>query len=424
MWDSLKQFWHDLTKKDAEKDSQKQTSNRIVTHEDLDFVADSKAAMLLDNPRFTGLILYTILSFLFVALVWASFAEVSELTRADGKVVPSSQVQVIQSLEGGILEEIFVTEGEIVDKTQTLLRIDETQAVAAYKRDYATYLGLISKISRLKSELAGHEDIVFPEILHNHTAIMEREENLFEANKELFASNIQALQDSYKLISRELEITRPLVKKGVMSELELLQLERNANDIKGQLDEKDDLYKQSLFQELENAEVQLSSLQETLLGLEDRMIRTTIRSPVRGIIHTVNITTTGGVIKPGMDILEIVPLEDKLVVEAKVRPADIAFIHPEQAAVVKFSAYDFAIYGGLAAKVTHISPDTVADEEGNSFYEVKLETERNYLGESANPLRIIPGMQVTVDIVTGHKTVLDYLLKPILRAKEKALRER
>jgi adhesin transport system membrane fusion protein len=374
--------------------------------------------------------------------------------------------QVIQNLEGGILTEIMVEEGEIVEKEQPLLRLDDIRFSSSYRESRSRYLTLLARAARLSAE-AGDQALKIPEaVLEEEPKLAENELALFnsratelqsslsilnqqvtQTRQELteLNSNNKKLARSYALVRQELAMSQPLAEEGAISEVEILRLKRSVNDLKGELETSrlaiprlqaayeevkskiDDLkisFRTQARTELNETEAELSATGETLLSQEDRVNRTLVRSPVRGTVKQVMVTTIGGVIQPGMDLVEIVPLEGNLLVEAHVRPADIAFLRPDQNVQVKLTAYDYAIYGGLPAKLEHISADTITDENGDSFYLIKVRTERSYLGTVENPLKIIPGMTAAVDILTGEKSVLDYLLKPVLRARERALRER
>lgn len=396
---------------------------------DTEFISDSKKAVLTEKSPYSNFILYGVGIFLVLALIWASLAEVDEVTRADGKVIPSSQIQVIQNLEGGILSEINVREGDQVAKDEVLLKIDDTRFSADYKENQKKYYSLLASIARLKAESRGLDTIEFPEeVKREGQDMIASELKLFNQHKEQMEATLKTLKQSYQLALEEMEITKPLVKEGLMSKLELLRLKREVNEVEGNiLQEKED-FQSTAQNELTEKQTELAALTEALKAMQDRMVRTTVRSPVRGTVKKINIATRGGVIQPGMDILEIVPAEDTLLIEAKVKPSDIGFIHPEQEALVKVTAYDFSIYGGLDGIVEYISADTIKDEENlnddESYYKILVRTKKNYLSKDNKKLNIIPGMPVTVDILTGKKSVLDYILKPFLKAKSEALRER
>jgi adhesin transport system membrane fusion protein len=434
--------------------------------DDAPFMTDTNAAVLIGASRTSHFILLGTAAFFLIALIWAAFAELDEVTRGEGKVIPSNKMQVIQNLEGGIVSEILVEEGEIVEKGQPLLRLDDIRFSSSYRESRSKYLSLLAKAARLEAE-AGNQPLQMPDSLREEdNDLVDNELALYESRKAELESNLSILKQqesqtkqemaelearknklarSYALVREELAMSEPLAKEGAISDVEILRLKRSVNDLRGEMDAArlaiprlqaaheevrnkiKDLgisFRTEARAELNDVEVELSAVKESLKSQEDRVSRTLVRSPVKGAVNQIMVTTIGGVIQPGMDLMEIVPLEGTLLVEAHVRPADIAFLRPDQNAKVKLTAYDYAIYGGLEAKLEHISADTITDEDGESYYLIRVRTERSFLGSEENPLEIIPGMTATVDILTGEKTVLDYLLKPVLRARERALRER
>ncbi|MCW5589432.1 MAG: HlyD family type I secretion periplasmic adaptor subunit [Legionellales bacterium] len=364
-------------------------------------------------------------AFLIIFLIWAHFAIIDEVTHAEGKVIPPSELKVIQNLEGGILSSIDVRAGEEVKKGDVLLRIDDTRFSASYREQRSQYLALQAQVARLIAETKGQTEITFPTELNEYPQLIQREINLFHSRQKALNESIEVLQRSYKLAKSELDMTEPLVKQGVMSKIELLRLQRQVNEVKGQINEKIDKFKEQAHTELTKQQSALESLQETLKSEQDRVERTVMRSPVDGIVNKIYINTIGGVIRPGMDIMEIVPNEQHVIVEARVKPQDRAFITIGQPAKVKLTAYDFSIYGGVEGVVSHISADTIKDEQNKeNYYEVLVKTDKNYLGTKEHPLPIRVGMVANVDILTGRKSILSYLLKPLLKAKQNALTER
>ena len=437
-----------------------------ISRDDSLFMTDSNAAIIIGASPSSHLILIFTIVFFVVALIWAAYAKLDEVTRGEGKVIPSTRIQVIQNLEGGILSEILVKEGDLVEQGQPILRLDDIRFSSSYRETRAKYLTLLARSSRFYAE-ANNEAIEIPEIVWKENAqLAENEIALFNSRASALKANIDILnqqelqtkqelaehkaqQDklarSYALVKQELDMSAPLEAEGAISEVEILRLKRSVNDLHGELEATrlavprlrsayeeikskiaDSVigFRTEARTRLNEIQAELSSIEETLRGQEDRVNRTLITSPVKGTVKQILVTTIGGVVKPGMDLVEIVPFEGNLLVEAHVRPSDIAFLRPDQKAQVKLTAYDYAIYGGLPAKLEHISADTITDENGESFYLIKVRTERNYLGNERNPLKIIPGMTAVVDILTGEKSVLDYLLKPVLRARDKAMRER
>jgi len=439
---------------------------RNICREDTPFMSDSNAAVIIGASRSSHLILVCTAVFIIIALTWAAFANLDVVTRGQGKVIPSTKIQVLQNLEGGILTEILVKEGDFVDKDQPLLRLDDIRFSSSYRETRAKYLTLLARSSRFYAE-ANNKLVEIPAVVWEEDAkLAENEIALFNSRASELQSNIDILKQqktqtkqelaehnarenklarSYALVKQELDMSAPLESEGAISEVEILRLKRSVNDLRGELEatrlavprlrsayeeiknkitDTEISFRTEARSKLNEIESELTSMEETLRGQKDRVNRTLVTSPVKGTVKQILVTTIGGVVKPGMDLIEIVPLEGNLLVEAHVRPADIAFLRPDQDAQVKLTAYDYAIYGGLPAKLEHISADTITDENGESFYLIRVRTERNHLGTKSNPLKIIPGMTAVVDILTGEKSVLDYLLKPVLRAREKAMRER
>jgi adhesin transport system membrane fusion protein len=396
-------------------------------------------------------------------LLWAAFAPVDEVTRGEGKVIPSRQLQVVQSLDGGVVADILVKEGQAVEKGQLLLRIDETRATSGARESAATGFALQTRAARLKA-LADATQFE-PPVAHeaDEQATVDEERRLYlskqselttmlSINRQQLAQREQELSEmkarktaaerGLELSQQELNKTKPLLSTGAVSEVDILRLERDISRYRGdaeqaaaqiarvqasigeaqrKIEETELNFRNEARKDLADVQAKLNALNEGAVALNDKVAKAQVRSPVRGRVQRLLANTIGGVIQPGKDIVEIVPLDDALVLEAKVLPKDIAFIRPGQGALVKFTAYDFSIYGGLAAVVENISPDTVTDDRGNAFYLVRVRTVRPNLGEK---MLIIPGMTAEVDILTGKKTVLSYLLKPLLRAKAYALRER
>ncbi|MBV1950848.1 MAG: HlyD family type I secretion periplasmic adaptor subunit [Cycloclasticus sp.] len=435
--------------------------------EDQSYIRDINSASLYGASMQSHLILWLSLSFVLIAIIWASFAELDEVTRGSGKTTPSSHIQVIQNLEGGILASILVKEGQMVNKGQALLQLDAVRFSSSLNENKLKYYELLAATARLTAEVNNTSLIIPEEVLSIAPGIASNARQLFKSRRnELNASTkildeqvIQREQElielkakagqisrSYSLLKEEVDLSAPLVDEGAMSRVELLRIKREANDLRGQLtaaklsmpriksaldEAKNKLsetkirFQTKALEELNQAKAELDRTSESTLALEDRVTRTRVTSPVKGIIKQLKVTTIGGVIQPGMDLLEIVPLEDQLLIEAEIRPADIAFLHPGQKAMIKLTAYDFSIYGGLEAELEHISADTITNEEdGKSYYIIRLRTNRNYLEKDGVKLSIIAGMTANVDILTGKKTVLDYILKPILKARQLALRER
>ncbi len=424
-------------------------------------------ALLDDSPRVVRITLWAILAFFAGMLTWAALADIDEVTRGDGRAIPSSRLQKVQNLEGGIVSEVFVHEGEIVKAGAPLLRLDDTRFRSNAGESEADRLALEARIQRLTAQLADKETLeLSPEITQKSPDIANGEMQLFTSVRQRIQSEISGLNEqlvqkkqelldyqakasqtrrSLGLLQQEISMSEPLVARGAISKVEILRLRRSEVDTRGQLEsltlaipraeaaikeienkigETRDRYRSEALSQLNEARTDLSKTQASGKAIEDRVNRTLVTSPVRGVVQQLMVNTIGGVIQPGSDLVEIVPLDDTLLIETKIRPQDIAFLHPGQEAMVKFTAYDYTIYGGLKATLEQISPDTVTDKDGKSFYIVRLRTEKNHLGSDEKPLVIIPGMVASVDIITGRKTILAYLLKPILRARAEAFRER
>ncbi|BDR15412.1 HlyD family type I secretion periplasmic adaptor subunit [Vibrio sp. STUT-A11] len=455
-----------------------------LSTDELDFVDDKTAALLLNTPNSARLMLWVMVFFFITAIAWASWAQIDKVTIGHGKVIPSSQIQVVQNLEGGLVKEILVKEGQQVEKGQQLLLIDDTRFRSDFREREQQVANLTASVLQLSASISSVEvnrdfdtgnwrqsvvldygKLTFPPLLEEKQPQLaqrqkaEYRENLDNLRNQLsvidqqvqqkqqdlveIEARVRNLRQSYQYVRKELDITKPLADEGVVPRIELLKLQRQVNDTRREMTSSElkipvlkSALREAMLKRIEvalqfrseqqeklnNAQDQLSELVESAVGLEDRVNRTVVNSPVTGKIKTLNINTVGGVIQPGMDIVEIVPTEDTLLVEAKIAPKDIAFLRPDLHAIVKFTAYDFTKYGGLEGELEHISADTTQDDEGNSFYIVRVRTEKTNFGQDAD-LPIIPGMTASVDIITGKRTVLEYLLEPILKAKTNALKE-
>jgi membrane fusion protein, adhesin transport system len=428
-----------------------------------DWQHDVHRAFVEQHPLRARKILYAV-ALSFVALVvWAALAEIDEVTKGQGKVIPSRQVQVIQSLDGGVVTDILVREGDVVEKGELLLRLDQTRSRSTFRENRAEFQSLSVKAARLRALVEDTGFVPDPELLAAVPNIVTEEKALFATRRseleltrqiaeeqldqrreelvEVTAREAQAAR-SLDLSQQELSMTRPMVRSGAVSEVEILRLEREVNQLSGErkqaaaqikriessideadrkLDTVDVEFDNRIREELAETLSRINSLRETAEGLSDRVKGAEIRSPVNGTVKQLYHYTIGGVVLPGREVIEIVPADDTLLLEARIRPKDIAFLMPGQQALVKFTAYDFVVYGGLEGVVEHIGADTVMDEDGQPFYEVTVRTHESRLAEDKP---IIPGMVVEVDILTGKKSVLAYLMKPILRAKQYALTER
>jgi adhesin transport system membrane fusion protein len=420
---------------------------------------------------FGHLLLFTIGAILVAFIVWADNAVLDVVTRGQGKVIPSSRVQIIQNLEGGIMADILVQEGEIVEKGQVLLRIENTTAQSNYADLRKRYLNGLAASARLEAEIAGKaaDEIVFgDELMQEAPTVAEAERANARIRREQLETQIGILRDQVTQRQQEVEQLTSKIKNlkeslgyaqkelkimssmepGVIAQVDLLQKQREVHELKSELEtselqlpqaqsalaeaksriqERVLTFRSEAATELSRQRLEIDSVVEQLKANKDRVTRTEVRSPLRGTVKEIKIRTIGGVIKPGEDLMEIVPVEDTLLVEAQVRTSDIAFIRLGQEATVKFDTYDFSIYGGLKATVEFISIDAIEDQSSGKkerFFRVRLRTEKNFLGTEASPLFIGPGYTATAEILTEKKTVLDYLMKPILRARDTALRER
>lgn len=396
---------------------------------DAEFMNDVQASLLSQTTPGSKLVMWIIIAVIGIGLTWANYARVEEITKGDGKVISRSREQVIQSLEGGILAEMNVREGTVVNRGDVLLKIDPTRAQSSYREALSKVIGLKGSIARLRAE-AYAQPLTFDEQVKSDPAVVAQETKAYESRKRALNDSINSLQRSYALSMREIRLAEPLAAKGLLSEVELLRMQRQANDIQAQIVERRNRYQSDANTELARLELELSQVSENLIGRADVVERTTITAPVRGTVKNVRVNTIGGVIQPGEHILEIVPMEEQLLVEGKIRPSDVAFLRPGLPAKVKITAYDFAIYGGLDGHVEYISPDTLKDDQkaasgrpDDTYYRVLILTDKSTLHAGNKDLPIIPGMVATVEIRTGEKTILDYLLKPVLKAKE-AFRER
>lgn len=360
-----------------------------------------------------------------VLLTWAGFAKLDEVAVGEGKVTPASKGQIIQSLEGGILASLPVREGDIVEPGQNIATLDPVQARASMEEALSQIMTLKSRAVRLQAEMNDQPEIKFPEDVTD-PSLIEREEQLFFANRKAFSENLDNLEQQKQLSDDELKMAAPLLKSGATNEMEVLRLRQKVAEFTSKIAATRSEYYVALKADYSKTMAELEPLLKISEGRADQLRRTTIVSPTRGIVKDIRVSTIGGVVSPGGILMEIVPLEDQLLIEAKISPRDIAFIHPQQDATVKITAYDSSIYGTLSAKVDRISPDTIEDQVDKRiyYYRIYVLTDRAYLEtENGKQYAIMPGMVATVEIRTGENTVLGYLLKPLRKASE-ALRER
>ncbi len=421
------------------------------------------------------LLFFLIILFFTFAIYWAYISKIDELTRGEGKIIPSEKIQTIQSLDGGIISDILVSEGQIVKINQPLMRIDKTRFQASLEENKKRHEHLL--ITKIRLEAESKIDInqpisklVFPkEILEVASTFAYDDENLYIKRIEELKSTIKIfdiqykqkkrelieakskssqLRRSLKLVREERNTISKLVAKRSRSNIDLLNIKKEYNNLEGELnltilsiprlklaiqevenrkEEKIKIFKADVLNELQKINTEIKKFESKLIFEEDKLSKTILNSPVNGIIKQININTVGGVVKSGMTLIEIVPKSKILLVEAKIDPKDIAFINPKQKVIVKITAYDFSVYGALDGKIVDISADSIEDKDdknNKSYYKVVIQTNRNYLEKGGEKLPIIPGMIASVDIKTGKKTILDFILKPILKTKTNALHER
>lgn len=427
------------------------------------FAADADRALLEQEPLRAKVVLRVFWVTVGIAVLWAALTQVDEVTKGEGKVIPSKQLQVLQSLDGGVVSEILVKEGQVVEQGQVLVNVDPTRFDSSLAENRAQYLALLTRAAKLRALAEDTPFVAPPEALEQTEKTVEAEKAAYEASKSALAAQLaigeqqlaqrrqelaeaQARRDqaahSYQLTAQELSYTKPLVANGAVSEVDILRLERDAARFRGERDvataqisrtqaaigeaqrkiqEITLHYRSEARKELSETMAKLNMSSAGGVGLADKVQKSVLRSPVKGTVKRLHVNTVGGVVQPGKDVVEVVPLEETLLLDARVAAKDIAFLRPGDRAVVKFTAYDFSIYGGLDARLEVIGADSVTDERGNTYYMVRLRTDKSQLGTG---LPIIPGMVAEVNILTGQKSILSYLLKPVLRAKEAAFRER
>lgn len=431
---------------------------------DEDFANDVRAALERRNNAGIWGLLLAMLLMLGALVVWAYFARIEEVTTGDGRVIPSSQIQIVESLEGGLVAEIFVREGDVVDVGEPLIRIDDTDFAANLGELEEQRNALVIRARRLEAEAHG-ELLVLDEsdagrpasarelalfnarqiALKQELSVIEQQLSQRKLEKVDLETRLVSEQLSSELLNEELQSARKLSEAGAYPKMDLLRLEREAQggklevellnasiprseaaitEASARLESAVLGFRAKAHEDLTQTLNELTILDETIKSASDKVNRTVLRAPVRGIINKFSVATIGAVVSPGENISELVPLDDTLLIETQIRPQDVAFLFPGQAARVRVTAYDYTVYGDIPGVVERIGADTITNEEGNTFYRVILRTDRNWLGSESNPLPIIPGMVVSASILTGDKTVLDYLLKPIIKARSEALRER
>jgi len=443
-------------------------STQIGIHgkQDMVYMRSLSAAAVHRTPRYLMSVVMIFALFVVAAIIWMKWAQIDVVIRGSGKVSPASQVQNIQSLEGGIISEIMVVEGQRVEAGQPLIKISDVAFSSSFEENRLLYLELLARSSRLSAEAFGRAFEPEPEVIEEAPHLVQSEKSLFDSNLAQLKETLNGLEEkisqqksalleaqskqrqltkSLDLVKKEIKIKQPLKERGIISEVEFLQLQQRENEFEGEIEaarlsvprikstieearfnkQKEKLNFQNYAKkELNEVNSEISRIKETQTALQDRVKRTTLRSPVNGIVQRLYINTIGGVISPGNNILDIVPQEDSLLVEVKIRPADIAYVNVGQFARLKFSAYDFAIHGSLQGIVTFVSADTITNDEGESFFLVRVKPNKPFLGVKSGELPIKIGMTAEADIITAKKTILSYLTEPVHRGIDKALRER
>lgn len=433
---------------------------------DYQFMRTISAAVLEDAPRKLRMVLIIWMVTIFLALLWAAFSPIDEIVRGEGSVIPGGENQMIQHLEGGILTEIMVKEGQRVKVDDLLLRVDNLKSSSTYDSSQYKAAELSAKIIRLRAESSGGLFAPTTSDMQNIPMQIAQERSLYDSNQERLKSQLSGLNEQYiqkqnekleaegrineqrhalELIREEVRITEPMVAQGIKPRVEFLKLQRELSDvgeryhaiqasiprlsaaiseIRNKVQEVRSEFITKARLSLNESETEYKRVRAEGSALADQVTRTSIKSPIDGIVQKLFVNTVGGVIKPGDNLVEVVPTGGGLLIKAKIKPADIAFLYPGQKAVVKVTAYDFSIYGSLDGVVSTISPDTEIDQKENVYYIVKIQTNKKYLGTKEKPLKIIPGMMVNVDVITGQKTILEYILKPLLKAKQYTFTER
>lgn len=399
--------------------------------EDEEFISDKKASLLTKVTPVANIIIYAVIFFFIVGIIWAAVSQIDVVVNAAGKVIPSSKNKIIQSLDGGIIKSILVTEGQLVKQNQPVLILDDTRYKAEYDRTYQKYLTLLLTADRLTAEVDQKNKIDFPENLKKqYPDLIKRETHLFETRRRSYQELLSNLENSYKISLQQSKTYKEAFSEGIVSKIDYLRQLQSIDEIRQRILE----LKSKHWEEARTALIQtnsdLNSIAEELKGLKDKMVRTTLRSPVQGIVKKINVSSADEAISPFMNVMEVVPLEDSLLVQVRVKPSDIAFVHKGQPASVQFTAYDYSIYGQIEGKVEYVSADAIEEtkpisgQELTSYYLVNIRTKQNFLETKEKNLPIFPGMDANAKITTGKKTILLYLLKPLIKAKEEALRER
>jgi len=446
--------------------NKKNHREQSVNDKELDFLNSRSAAILEQTALHSKIFLWILILTVAVAIFWMNRTLLDEVVHGSGKIIPSGRIKSIQNLEGGIIKEIMVKEGDSVKKGQPLLKIEDIFYSSSHEKNRLKYDELYAKSIRLKAE-AFSKPFIIPENLENGLKeLVDKEHDLYEShlkqlNKNLAAihnqitqhrekltemkEHYQELKEEIELVQKQININRPLAERKIVSQIDFLKLQQEKNNIQQELTKTRHAvetiklvieetkntrdvtkleFQNIAKKEFNSIDAEMKRIKETQLALNDQVKRTPIHSPVNGVVKIMHINTIGGVIQPGREIMDILPTGDTLLVEVRIHPKDIAFIYPDQQTIIKVTAYDFSIYGGLNGKVVRISPDSITEPDGITYYNVWIETDRNYLGTKESPLKLIPGMVVDSDIVTGKKSILAYIIGPILKTTKNALKER
>lgn len=389
------------------------------------------------NPRFTAaapatvgglrVIVWSAMFTLVILVMWSNWANLDQITRAPGAVIASSKTQIIQSQDGGTITDMLVKEGDSVDPGQVLLKFDKVRFETSYLESRAKAAGLAATVARLQAEVIGTE-LAFPPELKEYPEFKQSQTMLFNKRQAAIREDLVALDGIIELVQKELSMTQPLVKSGDVSLTDILRLQRQVAELKSQVTSKRNKYFQDAQTELGKAQEDLAGVQQNMAQRKSQLELNDLRAPVRGVVKNVRITTLGGVIRPGEEVMQIVPLEDDLIIQAKISPADIAFLKPGQDVAVKIDAYDYTVYGQLAGKLAYISADTLSEDlrQGEQpYYRAQVRTAgRQFSGKPNEKLEILPGMTATIEVKTGQRTVFQYLSKPISKTFSQALGER
>lgn len=405
----------------------KKRAAKLKDKKALDFAAQAEEALMMESNRTAKFIIYLCFIIIVVFFVWAALVKVETITVAEGKVVSASKIQNVESLDGGIISNVYVKKNQKVVKGQALVQFEEVRFAADLQKEKNHIQALQASIIRLRAQANLSDTVSFPaEMKKQNPLLVQRERSLFKQRMSALNAELAVLKEGYRLAKEEIGILQPLVKEQIVSVIELLQLKREANSLRGEITKTTDSFKNEALSELSDLNHEYQTSVEALKSLQDKHEKAVVRAPISGVINQVLEHNVGAVIRPGDPVVEISPSDEKLLIDAKVPPHERAFIEPGQQVNVKITAYDYTTYGSLTGRVVHISPDTIADKVNGheqQFFHVTVETNDSFIQSGKQTLPITPGMTATVDIVTGYQTVLNYLLKPILRAKSSALRE-